>query len=206
MVFAAISQLTQGHLYIAVVDALIAPDVRQWLRSPFNPDSADNSKVYYMIPTMDVDISNFGPVSITWVTSDLIMERHSTTGALCIRPNLLHSDAETYRATYIKVRDRPRYQVVGFNIPLEPIIALAETDGSVSSIITAPVNLIQVANLQTITGHWAHSYDDDSDAPPTPAPDSQDDSPIPSPFRDQRDTEDDDNTEAGDHEVPEGEE
>ena len=206
MVFAAVSQLTQGHLYVAVVDALSAPEVRQWLRSPFYPGSTDNSKVYHMIPTMDIEISNFGPVSITWVTSDLIMERHCMAGALSMRPNLFHSEAGTYRLTYIRVRDRPRYQVVGFNIPLEPIIALAETDGSVSSIITAPGNLIQVANLQTVTGHWTHSYDDDSDAPPTPAPESQDDSPIPSPFRDQEDTDGEESTEYGDQEVPEGEE
>ena len=103
MVLVAVSQPTQGRLYITVIDALLAPEVRDWLRSPFNPESEDNKKV------------------------------HSTTG--------------TFRLTYIMVRDRPRYQIVNFSIPLEPIMALADTDGSVSSLITSPVNILQLANL-----------------------------------------------------------
>ena len=125
--------------------------------------------------------------------------------SLTMRPNLFHSTAGTHRLTYIMIRDRPRYQVVNWAIPLEPILALADTDGSVSSLITAPVNIVQIANLQTPTTRWMHSYDDDSEAPSTPPNEfgpGEDDSPVPSPIRRMMDREE----AHGDQEVPKGEE
>ena len=107
MVFAAISQVTQGHVYIATIDALTAPDIRAWLRSPFTPEAEDNRVVHYMVPTIDITLSEDGPVNLIWVTSDLILERHSSSSAMTMRPNLFHSRDNDYRATYITIRDRP---------------------------------------------------------------------------------------------------
>ena len=205
MVLLAISQMTQGRVYVTVIDALLSPEVRSWLRSPFDPESNDNKKVHYMLPTADVKLSDFGPSNITWVTADLILERHSSPGSLTMRPNQFHSTAGTFRLTYIMIRDRPRYHIVNWGVPLEPILALADTDGSVSSLITAPVNILQIANLHTTTTRWMHSYDDDSEAPSTPEPEfgpGEDDSPIPSPVRRMMDQEET----YGDQEVPKGEE
>lgn len=205
MVLLAISQMTQGRIYITVIDALLSPEVRNWLRSPFDPEADDNKKVHYMLPTADVEVSEFGPCNVSWVTADLILERHISPSSLTMRPNLFHSTAGTHRLTYIMIRDRPRYQVVNWAIPLEPILALADTDGSVSSLITAPVNIVQIANLQTPTTRWMHSYDDDSEAPSTPPNEfgpGEDDSPVPSPIRRMMDQEE----AHGDQEVPKGEE
>ena len=109
MVLLAISQLTQSRVYVTVIDAMLSPEVRDWLRSPFDPEEDDNKKVHYMLPTADVELSEFGPSNITWVTADLILERHSSPGFLTMRPNLFHSSAGTYRLAYIMIRDRPRY-------------------------------------------------------------------------------------------------
>ena len=204
MVLLAISQLTQGRIYVTVIDALLSRDVRDWLRAPFDPEGTDNKKVHYMLPTADVEMSDLGPSNITWVTADLILERHSSPGFLTMRPNQFHTTAGTYRLTYIMIRDRPRYQVVNWGVPFEPIMALADTDGSVSSLITSPVNILQLANLHAPVSRWMDTYDDDSDAPPTPEPEfgpGEDDSPPPTPLRGRRDRES-----PGDQEVPEGEE
>ena len=201
MVLLAISQLTQSRVYVTVIDALISPEVRDWLRSPYDPDGDDNRKVHYMLPTADVELSDFGPSNITWITADLILERHSSPGSLTMRPNLFHSTVGTYRLTYIMIRDRPRYQVVNWGVPFEPILALADTDGSVSSLITSPVNILQMANLHAPMTRWMHTYDDDSEAPATPEPEfgpGEDDSPPPTPIREEMDRED--------QEVPRGEE
>ena len=147
MVLLAISQTTQGRVYITMIDALLSPDVRNWLRSPFNPEAEDNRKVHHMLPTADVELSEFGPCNVSWVMAGLILERHLSPSSLTMRPNLLHSTAGTYRLTYVTIRDRPRYQVLNWVVPLEPILALADTDGSVSSLITAPVNIVQISNF-----------------------------------------------------------
>lgn len=206
MVFAAISQVTQGHLYVTVIDALTAPDVRQWLRAPFSPDAEDNRVVHYMMPTMDIELSDVGPSNITWITGDLILERHSSPSAMSLRPNQFHSTSDCFRVVFIIARDRPRYSVIGWQIPLEPILSLAEdgTDGSVSSLITAPANLLQIANFHAPVTRWMETYDSDSEAPPTPVPDRDDDSPPPPHLRvyDQDEGED----EGEDQEVPQGEE
>ena len=205
MVLVAVSQPTQGRLYITVIDTLLAPEVRDWLRSPFNPESEDNKKVHYMLPTADVTLTDLGPTNIAWVTADLILERHSSPSSLTMRLNQFHSTAGTFRLTYVMVRDRPRYQIVNWSIPLEPIMALADTDGSVSSLITSPVNILQLANLHAPMSRWFHTYDDDSEAPSTPDPEfgpGEDDSPPPSPIRRLLEQED----AQGDQEVPRGEE
>ena len=189
MVFAAISQVTQGHVYIATIDALTAPDIRAWLRTPFTPEAEDNRVVHYMVPTIDITLSEDGPVNLIWVTSDLILERHSSNAAMTMRPNLFHSTSDTFRVVFMIVRDRPRYVVIGWNVPFEPIISLAEngTDGTVSSLITAPANLLQVANFQAPVHRWMETYDSDSEAPPTPQNEfgpGEDDSPPPAHLRD----------------------
>ena len=51
MVFAAISQVTQGHLYITIIDALTAPDIRSWLCQP-----APGSQLPIPGPQMDSDL------------------------------------------------------------------------------------------------------------------------------------------------------
>ena len=199
MVFAAITQVTQGHLYITVIDALTAPDVRHWLRAPFSPDAEDNRVVHYTMPTMDIELSDVGPSNITWITGDLVLERHSQSSAMSMRPNQFHSTSDTFRVVCIIARDRPRYVVIGWNIPLEPIISLAEdgTDGSVSSLITAPANLLQIANFHAPVTRWMETYDSDSEAPSTPSPIRDDDSPPPPHLRvydqgqGQHDTDDD---------------
>ena len=209
MVFAAVTQVTQGHVFITVIDALTAPEVRAWLRSPFDPEADNNRMVYYMLPTIDIELTDVGPSNLTWVTSDLILERHSSSGAMTMRPNLFHSTSDTFRVVFVIVRDRPRYTVVGWNIPLEPIISLAEsgTDGTVSSLITAPANLLQVANFQAPVHRWMETYDSDSESPPTPAPEfgpGEDDSPPPAHLRVYE--EDDDQDPEDDQEFPQGEE
>ena len=209
MVFAAVSQLTQGHLYVTIIDALTAPDIRTWLRAPFDPEADNNRVVHYMLPTIDIELTDVGPSNLTWVTSDLILERHSSSGAMTMRPNIFHSTSDTFRVVFIIVRDRPRYVVVGWNIPLEPIISLAEngTDGTDSSLITAPANLLQVANFQAPVHRWMQTYDSDSEAPPTPTPEfgpGEDDSPPPAHLRVYDDANDYDPEE--DQEVPRGEE
>ena len=208
MVYAAVSQVTQGHVYITIVDALTAPDIRAWLRAPFDPEADNNRIVHYMLPTIDIEISDAGPTSLTWITGDLILERHSSTGFLTMRPNLFHSTSDTFRVVFIIARDRPRYQCVGWRVPLEPVIALAEngTDGSVSSLVTAPANLLQVANLQAPVHTWLHTYDDDSEAPATPPPEfgpGEDDSPPPPHLRD-HEQDHDEHDEEEDQKVPQG--
>ena len=183
MVFAAVSQLVQGHIYSMIIDAMTSPDIRTWLRTPFSPGSDTNVVKYYAKPTMDITIIEEGPANISWVIADLTLERHSTSSGLSMRPNLFHSRDSDYRATYITIRDRPTYQVVGWRIPFEPVLHLARTDGSVSSMILTPVNMLQVADFQVPVHTWLQTYASDSDAPSTPEDDNQqgDDSPVPSP-------------------------
>ena len=90
------------------------------------------------------------------------------------------------------------------------MIALAEngTDGSVSSLVTAPANLLQVANFQAPVHTWMHTYDDDSEAPDTPPPEfgpGEDDSPPPPHLRDQE-QDHDEHDEEEDQKVPQGSE
>ena len=42
----------KGRVYVTVIDALLSPEVRDPLRSPFDPESDDNKKVHYMLPTV----------------------------------------------------------------------------------------------------------------------------------------------------------
>ena len=72
----------KGRVYVTVIDALLSPEVRDPLRSPFDPESDDNKKVHYMLPTVDVELSDFRPSNITWVTADLILERHCSSGPM----------------------------------------------------------------------------------------------------------------------------
>ena len=125
MVFAAVSQLVQVHFYSMVIDAMTSPDIRTWLRNPFFPDSDTNVVKYYAKPIMDITVIEEGPANISWVIAHLTLERHNTASGLSMRPNLFHSRDSDYRVTYITIRDRPTYQVVGWRIPFEPVLHLA---------------------------------------------------------------------------------